>query len=166
MLNVILTLLFGRNRRASLGCSCLILLLIGGAVGGVVIVAAIQLKQDQDKALNQYGETVLNLCTNLSPSAAAQGGLAKQASAKLTFIDAGVKTIRDAYFSALSPDKQAKDKTEITGVVCVNENSTVFDTDKYADSSGNVKYTCTRQRRKGLIAGCCIRSSGGTSARH
>ena len=147
MVNIILTILFGRNRRASLGCSLLVLVIIGVVVGGVFIVGAIQLKQDQDKALAQYGDSVLNLCNNLVPNSPVDASLAKGASAKLTFIDAGNKTIRDAYFNALSAGQQAKDKTDITGVVCVNETSTVYNTDKYTDSAGTVKYTCVQYQK-------------------
>ena len=147
MINVILTILFGRNPRRSLGCSLIALVVIGVVVGGIFTVAAIQLKQDQDKALATYGDVVLNLCNNLSQNAAVDASLAKSASAKLAFIDAGNKTLRDAYNSALSADRLAKDKTDITGVVCVNETSTAINTDNYKDSAGVIKYTCTQYQK-------------------
>src|SRR5260221_12358736 len=146
-MNVILTLLFGPNRRFGMGCTLVTFLCIVVIIGGIAIAAFVSLKQDQDAALKQYGEAVLNLCNNLNPGAPDQGDLAGGASAKLTYMTADVKTIRTSYVTALPADRQAKDKTDLTGVVCLNESSTGFATDQYKDTSGVVKYTCPRYQK-------------------
>jgi hypothetical protein len=121
-------------------------LIILGVVGifglGAAGVGAILFKQAQDRTMAQYGEKAIALCDNLSTDLRAKGKIT-DAGGKLAVINASTKISEDSIIEALPADRRAQSKEEITGVLCVSNDSSVYDTDTYG--SGSVtKYTCTR----------------------
>ncbi len=120
------------------GCSIIILAIIGVIVAGVLIVAAINLKQAQDATVKAYGQPVIDLCSNLSaPTVSSE----LPAGSKVAFLNADDKIVLDQYQKAAAADKVAADKSTLTHVVCIKKTQDVFHTDVYGSSS---KYSCVQ----------------------
>jgi hypothetical protein len=121
----------------------LIILAVVGVFGlGAAGVSAILFKQAQDRTLSQYGEKAIALCNNLSPDLRAKGKVT-DAGGKLAIINASTKITEDSIIEALPADLRAQNKDDVTGVLCISNDSSVYDTDTYG-SGNTTKYTCTR----------------------
>lgn len=105
--------------------------------GGVVAFSVITLKQDQDAAVAQYGEEVINLCKDVSPD----GTGALPTDAKIVFLNKNLRIIDTSYQKSVATSKQAAGKADVTHVACVSSKSEVYDTTSYGATG---KYTCTQ----------------------
>jgi hypothetical protein len=143
-MSTLIRVLFGRNPRLSCG----ILLAFVLCAGIVLIVGAIGVYQDQQNAIKQYGETAIKLCSTISSKTIENTDLFEAASTKVTIIDTSMQTIADSYVKVLATDRVAKDQSDLTGIICLDQGQKEYgEADTYSTDSGTTKYTCQRYVR-------------------
>jgi hypothetical protein len=101
---------------------------------------ALPLRQAQETALNRFGADLLNLCKSATKTRSSS----LPANIKIGVIDSNTNSVYEIYDTALPGNLKATDKSDVTALLCLSEEKTAFDTDKYGTPP---KYTCTRYTR-------------------
>jgi hypothetical protein len=121
----------------------LLLLMVASGVGMFVAVDTAEtrpLKQAQETALNRFGADLLSLCQSATKTR--NGSVPNNA--RISVINSDTKTVYEIYNEALPDNMRATDKSDVTVLLCLSENKSVFAKDEYGQPT---KYTCTRYAR-------------------
>src|SRR5690349_16493867 len=109
----------------------ILILVVACGAGMFVVVdtlATADLKQAQQAAQERFGADLIKLCQGATET---RGVL--PANSKISAIDALQNTVYDVYDAAIPANMKAKDKSDVTVLLCLKEDKTVYDKAEYGD---------------------------------
>lgn len=115
-------------------------LLAAGLTVAVIYVQGIPIHEGQAKAAALLGSDTAKYCSNVSKVDNDTVAL----SGKLVVLNTLDNTLYTDYQNALPASRQPAVPADVTGVLCLTESQTVFDTSYYGE---NHDYTCTQYQK-------------------